>query len=111
MADSTALYAVCPSPQIDASFIPRPISSNSASSVATPPRGRRNILVLNAHEPAVSNDAARVVWSAWRERGADAEEIVIGDLDTRHDIIEPTTYPPARTLVYPVLVNAVDRPA
>ena len=37
-ADSTAAYAVCPSPQIDPSFIASPISSSSASSVATPPR-------------------------------------------------------------------------
>lgn len=75
------------------------------------PRGRRSILVLNEHDPAVSNDAAHEAWAAWRKRGADVEEIVIRDLDTRHDIIEPTTYPQARTLVYPVLVDAVDRRA
>jgi esterase/lipase len=72
------------------------------------PRGRRAILVLNEHEPAISNDAAHDAWELWRKHGADVEEIVIADLDKRHDIIEPTTYSQARTLVYPVLVDAVD---
>jgi pimeloyl-ACP methyl ester carboxylesterase len=80
----------------------------AARAKKTAPLGRRNILVLNDHEPAVSNDAARDVWSSWRAYDTDIEEIVLRDLDVRHDIIEPTTYPQARTLVYPTLVAAVD---
>jgi dienelactone hydrolase len=77
----------------------------------TAPLGRRNILVLNDHEPAINNDAARAVWSSWDAFNTDLEQIVLRDLDLRHDIIEPTTYPQARTLVYPTLVAAVEHGA
>ena len=39
MPDSTALYAVCPRPQMDASFMANPISSSNATSPLVPPVG------------------------------------------------------------------------
>jgi len=62
-------------------------------------------LVLNTKDPAIDNAAARDVWALWRDRGAVTAEFEFTDLDTRHDIIEPVTYPQAATLVYPVLLR------
>jgi esterase/lipase len=73
----------------------------------TAPRAARSILVLNAKDPAIDNAAARDVWKLWRARGGATQEFTFENLDARHDIIEPTTYPDAATLVYPVLLQLV----
>jgi esterase/lipase len=69
------------------------------------PRAARSILVLNAKDPAIDNGAAREVWALWQARGAVTDVYTFEDLDTRHDIIEPATYPAAAQLVYPVLLQ------
>ncbi len=69
------------------------------------PRTATTTLVLNAKDPAIDNGAARDVLARWRAHGADADEFVFDNLDVRHDIIEPTTYADAPTLVYPVLLR------
>ena len=71
------------------------------------PRAARGILVLNDKDPAIDNAAARDVWELWRTHGAATETYTFENLDVRHDIIEPQTYPAAAELVYPVLLRLV----
>lgn len=72
-----------------------------------PPRAARAILVLNAKDPAIDNAAARDVWELWRSSGAATQTYTFENLDVRHDIIEPQTFPAASELVYPVLLQLV----
>jgi esterase/lipase len=74
----------------------------------TAPRAACCVLVLNAKDPAIDNPAARDVWSRWQAHGATTIEFTFDNLDPRHDIIEPTTYPQAPTLVYPELLRLLD---
>ena len=68
------------------------------------PLGRRCTLVTNAHESAVNNTVADGLLKTWNARGAAYHGVVLDDLGSpRHDIIDPTTFPQARTLVYPRL--------
>ena len=74
----------------------------------TKPRGRRCVLVTNPHDNAVDNDVARRLLKAWNRHGAGYTELVLTGLGPpRHDIIDPTTYPQGRTLVYPKLESLV----
>lgn len=70
-----------------------------------PPRAALSILVLNDKDPAIDNGAARDVWSLWQQRGAVTDTYTFENLDARHDIIEPVTFPDAPQLVYPVLLR------
>lgn len=75
-----------------------------ASNSKTRPLGRRCTLVTNRTENAVSNNVAFRLLNAWENSGARYDKVVLGDLGSpRHDIIDPTTFPQARTLVYPKL--------
>jgi esterase/lipase len=74
---------------------------------AAAPRAARAILVLNDKDPAIDNAAARDVWDLWRAHGAATDTYTFENLDVRHDIIEPQTYPAASELVYPVLLRLV----
>lgn len=68
------------------------------------PLARRCTLVTNANESAVNNGVARSLFARWDRQGAGYAEQVLGGLGPpRHDIIDPTTFPQARTLVYPKL--------
>jgi esterase/lipase len=69
------------------------------------PRAARAILVLNAKDPAIDNAAARDVWDLWDSHGATTQTYTFENLDERHDIIEPQTYPAASELVYPILLG------
>jgi pimeloyl-ACP methyl ester carboxylesterase len=61
-------------------------------------------LVTNKNESAVNNNVTRGLLGTWSDRGAATHEVVLTDLGPpRHDIIDPTTFPEARTLVYPKL--------
>jgi pimeloyl-ACP methyl ester carboxylesterase len=69
-----------------------------------PPLGRRCTLVTNAHESAVNDNVARRLLDLWRRQRADYSEVVLRGLgEPRHDVIDPTTFPQGRTLVYPRL--------
>ncbi|GAC1423569.1 MAG: hypothetical protein NVSMB5_17420 [Candidatus Velthaea sp.] len=72
-----------------------------------PPQAQHAIVVTNPRDPAVNNDAARRLLAMWSAHGADAREIVLDEAGERHDIIEPETFPEARTLVYPALLEAL----
>jgi esterase/lipase len=70
-----------------------------------PPQAALSILVLNDKDPAVDNGAARDVWALWRQHGGTTDAYTFENLDARHDIIEPVTFPDAARLVYPVLLR------
>jgi hypothetical protein len=75
------------------------------------PRARRCVLVLNERDNAVDNAVARELLATWNSRGARYDELVLETPGLpRHDIIDPTTYPAGRTLVYPKLVDLVLEP-
>ena len=67
------------------------------------PRGRRCVLVLNDRDNAVVNDVSRNVLAHWNAHGAGYRELVLTGAGPRHDVIDPTTFPQGRTLVYPKL--------
>ena len=68
------------------------------------PQFRNMTLVTNKHESAVNNNVARRLIDKWINDDATTTEIVLTDLGApRHDIIDPTTFPQARKLVYPRL--------
>ena len=72
------------------------------------PLGRRCVLVTNENESAVNNGVGRALLKLWRARSADCREVVLRGLGSpRHDIIDPTTFPQGRTLVYPNLIQIV----
>jgi len=72
------------------------------------PHGKRCTLVTNAHESAVNNAVAAHLLAVWKARGAPYDRVELRDLGApRHDIIDPTTFPQARTLVYPALESII----
>jgi pimeloyl-ACP methyl ester carboxylesterase len=72
--------------------------------VPAKPRGARVILVTNSGEPAVNNNVTVELISDWTREGMRTGRFIFTDLGPpRHDIIDPTTFPQARTLVYPKL--------
>jgi carboxylesterase len=81
---------------------------NLVAAAAGAPRAARCTLVTNARETAVSNGAAQRLLQGWIAGGAPyVHETLRGLGKPRHDIIDPTTFPQARTLVYPALESIV----
>jgi alpha-beta hydrolase superfamily lysophospholipase len=79
-----------------------------ADAASAKPRARRCVLVLNEHDNAVDNGVARKLLALWNGRGVAYRELVLTGLGgPRHDIIDPTTFPQGRTLVYPKLEDLV----
>lgn len=72
-----------------------------------PPLAERCILIVNPGDPAVSNAASFAVWNRWEGRAPLLEEITLNGVAKQHDIIDPTNYPAAVTLVYPRLVELI----
>jgi dienelactone hydrolase len=71
---------------------------------ATRPLGRRCTLVTNSVESAVNSSVARDLVATWQAHGAPYDAVEIDGLGSpRHDIIDPSTFPAARTRVYPFL--------
>jgi pimeloyl-ACP methyl ester carboxylesterase len=66
-------------------------------------------IVVNAHDPAINNAAARDLARVWRANGAAYDYAVWDDLGKRHDVIDPTTFPDAARLVYPRLAALLDK--
>jgi alpha-beta hydrolase superfamily lysophospholipase len=72
------------------------------------PSARDCVLVLNEHDNAVDNRVTRALMAVWARRGARYRELVLTGLGgPRHDVIDPTTFPQGRTLVYPALERIV----
>jgi hypothetical protein len=64
--------------------------------------------IVNAQDPAVNNRLARDLVALWQRRGAAYGYTVWNGLGKRHDIIDPSTFPAARTAVYPHLAALLD---
>jgi pimeloyl-ACP methyl ester carboxylesterase len=70
------------------------------------PLARRCTLVSNVDDPGISNDVSHALLQSWQQHGAPYAELLLRNLgQPRHDIIDPTTFPAARTLVYPKLTT------
>ncbi len=68
------------------------------------PRARRCVLVTNHGESAVNNGTARKLLGLWGRVRSTCNELVLYGLgEPRHDVFDPSTYPDARTKVYPEL--------
>jgi alpha-beta hydrolase superfamily lysophospholipase len=68
------------------------------------PLARRCVLVTNHGESAVNNGVARSLLALWQRGAGTCRELVLYGLGPpRHDIFDPSTYPDARTKVYPEL--------
>jgi esterase/lipase len=74
-----------------------------------PPLAQRCILAVNDKDPAVNNKVSAALWSMWSRHGEMLQTYTFTNLEPRHDIIELTTYPDAKRLVYPVLVDLILR--
>lgn len=74
-----------------------------AAAARTRPAAARCRLIVNAHDPAVNNALARQLARRWRAQPGYGLT-VWADLGRRHDVIDPTTFPAARVLVYPRLI-------
>jgi hypothetical protein len=68
------------------------------------PQGVRLVVATNAQEPACNNALAAQLVRRWRAHGAAVETAEFADVGRRHDIVDPQTFPAARTLVYPRVV-------
>jgi carboxylesterase len=76
------------------------------ASKSQPPLAKRCTLVTNKNESAVNNNISFRLLKEWGQspNGAHYDQVVLSGLGPpRHDIIDPTTFPQARTLVYPKL--------
>jgi alpha-beta hydrolase superfamily lysophospholipase len=80
----------------------------SAAAGHEAPAAARCTVVVNAHDPAVNNGPARDLVARWQRNGARYELAVWDDLGRVHDVIDPSTYPAAGTLVYPRLLTLLE---
>lgn len=81
----------------------------STAAAREAPAAERCTVVINAQDPAVNNGPARALVARWRRRGASYDLAVWDDLGRVHDVIDPSTYPQAGTLVYPRLAALLER--
>lgn len=72
---------------------------------SAPPCARRIVVATNAQEPACNNAATAHLAARWSSAGGDVESHVLADVGRRHDIVEPETFPQARKLVYPRILD------
>jgi hypothetical protein len=73
-----------------------------------PPAAPRATIVVNASDPAVNNNVARELAAVWAEHGDSYALQSWDDLGSVHDVVDPSTYPRATTLVYPRLRALID---
>jgi alpha-beta hydrolase superfamily lysophospholipase len=79
-----------------------------AAAARSAPAAPHCTLVLNAQDPAVSNGAIRELAARWRHWTPAYGLEVWNDLGKVHDVIDPSTYPAARTRVYPRLAALLE---
>ena len=75
-----------------------------------PPLADRCVIVINRKDPACNNSISTNLWSQWTA-SAQIQTYAFNNLDRRHDIVDPVTYPASRELVYPVLVDLMTTPS
>ena len=78
------------------------------AAAAAAPRAARATIVVNTHDPAVNNGVARALARRWSTRGSAFTLVQWTDLGSVHDVIDPTTYPRATSVVYPRLTELLD---
>ncbi|MHB8461551.1 MAG: alpha/beta hydrolase [Vulcanimicrobiaceae bacterium] len=71
------------------------------------PRAERIVAVLNEHEGAVHNGAARGLIDAWRSRGGNARIHMLKGLPLSHDIIEPLAQPALSRRVFADIMEII----
>ena len=79
-----------------------------AAAARTPPVAAHAAIVINADDPAVNNAPARRLAARWRRQRASFALAVWDDVGKVHDVVDPSTYPAARTLVYPRLAALLE---
>jgi pimeloyl-ACP methyl ester carboxylesterase len=73
------------------------------------PHARRVVLALNENEPVVNNAHARRRFEPLRALGIELEEIVLQGMPPIHDLIEPQIPQEQTELVYPVVIDLIER--
>jgi pimeloyl-ACP methyl ester carboxylesterase len=77
-----------------------------------PPATQRLLLITNAADTAINNAIARQLVYVWQERGIRQVEFYEFDraLGLHHDLIDPNNPKQQVDLVYPILLDLIDRP-
>jgi pimeloyl-ACP methyl ester carboxylesterase len=77
-----------------------------------PPAAQRLLLVTNAADTSISNTLARQLVYGWQERGIRQVEFYEfeRELGLHHDLIGPNNPNQRIDLVYPILLDLIDRP-
>jgi carboxylesterase len=77
-----------------------------------PPASQRLLLITNAADASVNNTIARQLVYAWQERGIRQVEFYEfeRELGLQHDLIDPNNPKQQVDLVYPILLDLIDRP-
>jgi hypothetical protein len=81
--------------------------------LAAPPsavHGRRAVLVCNHDDPVVNNAFAERRFGQLAAQGILVENVVLHGLPKIHDIIEPQIPQARPDLVYPQLIEIIERP-
>ena len=76
---------------------------------SAPPRSSSMLIITNARELTVNNAQARKLAERWRKHSAAVEAFEFKNLPFCHDIIEPLRHPDVTALVYPKLLELIDR--
>ncbi|GAC1389799.1 MAG: hypothetical protein NVSMB31_06110 [Vulcanimicrobiaceae bacterium] len=79
------------------------------SAKAQGPLAKSIVVITNAKDPAVNNDATRSVVRAWSERAHDrVQAFEFTTLPVNHDIIDPDNPCPRVDIVYPKLLEYIE---
>ncbi|MBC5815205.1 MAG: alpha/beta hydrolase [Candidatus Eremiobacteraeota bacterium] len=75
-----------------------------------PLKGRSIVVVTNAKDPAVNNDVTHRVVADWQGRAPGrVEEFTFTTLPANHDIIDPENAVPRTDIVYPKLIELIEK--
>jgi esterase/lipase len=71
------------------------------------PRTQHSAIIVNRSDPTENNAISRRLARSWSASGARCAWRELSGLGLRHDIMDPTTYPNAPRLVYPIAMEAL----
>jgi esterase/lipase len=72
------------------------------------PRAAHCSIIVNRGDPSQNNSVSRHLANLWSASGARCNWREMRGLGWRHDVMDPTTYPSAARLVYPIAMDALD---
>jgi carboxylesterase len=83
-----------------------------SAAIEQKPASRRVLVITNAADTAVSNNVTRQFIMAWQTRGLREIELYEFERELRlhHDLIDPNNPVQRVDLVYPILLDLIDRP-